>query len=576
MLITKFNKMIRNRIVWAFLALIISISFVWYFQPSSSKSGAREKNPNIEGKLYGEDVSMQEFYKARFFTLGMRERAGLTPEVNELLRDITWKRIAQLKFAKRMGISALDEEVGAIIRQNNNFIANGVFDKERYKSIIRNQFGSVELYETFLREEITLQKLARSLESALWTSPLELTRKLANLTDMFSVEYVTIRISDISNNVDVSQADAELLFNENKETFMVPEKANVKYVEFPVTNYMTDINIEDSDITKYYEDNKDLYAIINTNDESETTSYIPIDEVRDEINLVLKRQEATWKAKNAATDLVITLAPDRYGISENWETVLKNKGMTCYTTELFSATGQVAKLNVDITFNIAAFKLEGGNSEKYFSDAVTGNDAVYVLAANDKQESRIPDFDEVIETAMNMARRDAELKTLTERGKQIKDHASESLKSGSTFAEAVADFDLDVMTTGVFTVYGTLSDELDNSDIIIPGIISLEQGDVTDLLEIEDGLILGYIAKRAPGDSTNAQIIRPQLISSLDRYRAEILLDDWSDYLLTDANFEDITRKRIRESTSDLELSDSDLPEMADEQPSMPTPPDQE
>lgn len=573
MLITKFNKMIRNRIVWAALVFIISISFVWYFQPSKDQDSS---NDRVEGRVYGQDVSPEEFNRARFFALGMRDKSGLSPELNKTLRNITWKRIAELKLAQQLGLIASSKEVGSIIQKSKSFTVNGVFDKEKYKATILNQFGSLEIYETFLAEEITLQKLVNSLEASVWVSPYELTRKLANLTDSFSVEYVTMNTSDYAGKVKVAKKDAENFFNEHKDMFTIPPKVSVGYVEFSVYDYWTNItqdSVSEFDISKYYDDNKELYVKIDTNDEAETVP-MSLDESKSEILSILKRDRAVRKAKDAATEFVIALTPDRQGRADDWNSIVKAYGLTSRTTDYFSVTEKVPNLNVESNFNIAAFKLDAGNPERYFSDAIIGEDYVYVICASDAKDSRVPDFEEVVDQVMPYARRQAEEDALIEHAKQARVSIEKALAEKKSFAKIASDLSLTVMTTGVFTVYGMLNDEESGyADVLIPGVISLKAGELTEPLEMEDGVMLAYVADREAGDNATIQLLKPQVIASLDRYRSGVLLDKWSDTVLDEANFEDVTQKRIAEQAD----MDSDSGPMdSDENSSNSIPPDAE
>lgn len=542
LLITRFNKMIRNKVIWGILVAAFGLSLVIYLGPREGGCSGPDSNRErgVVGKLYGENVSTEEYYLARFFEMGMRDISGLTPEGSRFLRKRTWTRLAALRTAEEMGISVSNDEIREAIRRDSSFAVNGVFSKERYQSVL-GAFLNVRdadiIYESYRRQDLMLMKLIRSLESSVWTAPEELTEKLNNLTDLFVVEYIELNQDDYIGDVDVTIEDAEKFFNENKEFFMIPEKINVKYVEFPITNYLSEEPVKEDDILEYYSEHQDEYSVVDTNDISLP---IPLEDVQDEIVSILEREYAVSKAKDIATAFVITLAPNRYGKALGIDETAARNDMTIFVSDYFSLNGDVPEMNVDETFNQAAFGLDPSDPERYFSDAVVGEDAVYVMAANDRIEAREPEFNEVTNMVMPLAKLSAENAAFLEKSVRIRNSFEESMVSEKTFTESAQELDLTVTTTKSFSVYDDFSsNETEYSEVLIPNILTTKEGELTELMEIEDGMLLACVTDRGPGDLVSMQLLRPQLLSTLDRYRAGILFEDWGDYVLNRAGLED-------------------------------------
>ncbi len=78
MLITHFNKLIRNKIVWGAFAFIVVIAFVGTGMSFRGLDKASRER-NAEGKLFGQPVSSADFFKARYFAMGLRPRAENAP-----------------------------------------------------------------------------------------------------------------------------------------------------------------------------------------------------------------------------------------------------------------------------------------------------------------------------------------------------------------------------------------------------------------------------------------------------------------------------------------------------------------
>ena len=93
-------------------------------------------------------------------------------------------------------------------------------------------------------------------------------------------------------------------------------------------------------------------------------------------------------------------------------------------------------------FRQAAFRLLP-NPDEYFSDAVLGEDYVYIIALEEHIDSRVPDYEEVAEDVRKFAEADALTRTLIDKGQEVREAVQEALEEGESFSEAVESFDLE-------------------------------------------------------------------------------------------------------------------------------------
>ena len=124
MMITKFHKLIQNKLLWIAFLIVVVFSFVIWgtAMPNASEMAAA----NDAGTLDGESVPYPEYQKARFNTylalVLMTGRAiNITPELEEELHTMAWQRLVSLREANKLGLtSSNDEVVGSI--QNFEFL----------------------------------------------------------------------------------------------------------------------------------------------------------------------------------------------------------------------------------------------------------------------------------------------------------------------------------------------------------------------------------------------------------------------------------------------------------------------
>jgi len=539
MLITKFNRMIRNRVLWGAFAVVICVSFVLAGYGGRS-CGEEESQQGLAGKLDGEEISRREFYMARLFELGMQEQPGLSPEMEAALRDRTWQRLAALRTARDLGVTVSDEELRDVLRRNESFRRNGAFDGDLYRATVRQRLGvSVPTFEAFLRQDLILRKLMQVSEAMAWTPPTELARHLGNLTDMFQLEYTHLSVSNHVPDVDLDMQQVRAYYEANPERFREPDKINVRYVRLPISNYLERVTIQDDAVTAYYEEHRTEFEAATTND---TIEVLPLDEVRGEIVTNLRERAAMFAARSNAMDLVVAMTPYRRNPGMDFGDAAAARGFRISTSEFFTAEGGVPGLDAGYDFVRTAFRLDKNDPQAYFSDPLVTDEAVFVIAAQDRIEEHVPDFDAISNAVYEAALDDARSDALIEKAAALRQAVVDAVATGKTFTAAVEAQGYSVSTTATFTVYESTGEEFPYARAAIPAIRNVDRGRITEPIPTADGALIAYVAERTPGSVAEAEDLRPQLGQQLSRFRTEMVFSDWSESLLADREFENYMR----------------------------------
>jgi peptidyl-prolyl cis-trans isomerase D len=535
MLITKFNKMIRNRIIWWFIGGIVIITFVGWFSPHGGCEGTPQAGQ--AGTLDGQPVTEAELREARFdiylqfFIMSGRKPAN-TPEADKALRDLAWKRVAALRMARKVGLTPpTDAEVLAEIQRLPIFQGNGTFSKNQYLAFERNvlaPLGSTAAqFEKKLREDIMIQKLQFSAASAAWLSPQEIQLLVARYADNFRVNYVILGTNLVTaSDVKLTPELIKAYYSDHTNLFEVPPRVAVRYVTLPVSNYLSRAAVEAIAVEEYYDTHTDEFTVEGTNG---TKIISPIAEVRTSISNLLVKESATQSARDIGTDMVVSLAPARDGTASVFEKVAENLGFTVKTTALFEAAGPVPDIDGEIEFLAAAFKLRP-TPDDYFSDAVTGNDSVYVLALSTNAEPYVPAFEVISDKVEPLARQNAIQDALTRKADSIRRKFQEGLAQNETFSALAKQQSMNVITTGYFSAY-SVPDALSSPEIL-DGIVTLNRGEISDLLSTTNGYMVAFVADRKAASEDEAAVVRNQLGVNVSRRRAGILFSEWQDAMV--------------------------------------------
>lgn len=527
MLISKFNTMIRNRFVWGFFAIIVCLSFVGV---SLQTDGCSARNNSSAGTVSGRPVSFNELGQAKLFEIGFRAASRLSDADLARLEDSAWKRIATLEYAARLGVICTRQEIDSMIVSDPRFQIDGKFDQNTYEQVVQKELNiSTDLLENYLAQEIILNRMTALAGTMVLTPPSELADKLEKLTDMVAAEYVVIPNDVNPKKAKLSDKEIEKYFTENIELFRVPEKMNVKYAVFPVAEYASRVSVTEQQAREYYDDHISDYSSRNKDDELVTIDFA---DAKDSITAKIRDAEAAYLTRDAATTFVMDLMPDREGRASPLDDVLKRHNIKLETSPFFSLLDEVPGIDAGYDFNRAAFNLNASDPEHRISDAVVGSSNVYVLIAGEKQPSRLPSFSEARSSAEPQARRERAMIAFEQDAKEIHDDIREALVKGRSFESAAKAAGLKPRTTPSFSVYSDTTNEVENSDILIPAVLKLEKGELSGLIPHDDGFMLVYLNSREKGDILSAELLKPQLISAVSQYRASAAFYSMQDYLV--------------------------------------------
>ncbi len=533
MLITKFNKMIRNRIVWWIIGGIVIITFVGWFSPR----GGCDKAPqaNAVGTLEGAPVTAAELRQARANTyislcLMVGRVIPMTEEVDTELNAQAWKRVAALRAARNLGLGATQEEVLNVLSRDPQFAANGAFSREKYAAFTRGVLSAlnttVTQFEEQLAENIIIQKLQNIVAASAWVSPTDMSRIVARYADSFEVEYVTLETNRAVGDITLSDSDLNHYFDTHTNLFMIPDLVSVKYVRYPVSNYLAQASADDSAIEEYYDSHTDAYTTTDTNGVKTVT---PLDKVRVAISNRLVHATALEHARSAAAEFVVALTPARDGTAIPFDTAASATGLTVHATEPFDAVKGPTELRAGSAFTEAAFRLRP-TPDEYFSDAVASSNCVYVLGLLTNSEARVPEFAEVKAKVIPLAREQAKADRLAKQAAELRDRLAAELKAGKSFKAAAEAESLNVSTSGVFSVY-TAPESL-STESILEDITARGSGELTHVLEGTNGLIVAYVVNRRPATADESSTVKSQMGANITRRRARTLFSEYEDALI--------------------------------------------
>jgi acetolactate synthase small subunit len=544
MLISKFNKLIHNKALWAVFAILISLAMIGFFAPSGGRSGSENEAPSA-GTLFGENISREAFNRARHFNQTFQNQRASDEDEQKRINEETWQRLAILALADDLGITVSNQELNEAIQRDPTFAVNGTFNRQRYQQLIESRMRvRVGTFEEYLRQELILRKMSALVSQSLWVSPYELERSVARLTDRFSIEVVDIAYSNLVEDVTASDEEIQTFYDQHPDAFEIPEVRSVKYVEWPISNYVAAADVSDERVQDYYNAHLEDYAVTDTND---MTTYKSLDEVAADIHQDMAWRAAIGLASEEAMQFTDDLSMMDYGEDVTIDSVAAKRGLTVKTSEFFSAQGEVPGLNVGRSFRDAAFRLQAAPPEDSYSHTIVGDDAIYVMSFNEIQDPRVPALEEVKDEAKSLADDLAKATAFEEKAAAIREQLAAA--GLSKLAETAGNLGLPVRTPEPFSVYEASPDDMEDFTAIAPAILGLDEGRISEPIATQTGMAIVAVKAREPGDLALAESLKPDIARTIQSTRMSAHFATWADSILAEARVD-------ADATADVESTE--------------------
>lgn len=559
MMISKFNMLIRSRLLWGVMLVIIVLAFVvWGMSPGVASSG--DSTPHVaEGILDGQNVSPAEFRAAYVSAMvdwlvkSGRDLSG-SDETARLLRNLAWERLAALRQAASWNLQADDDETRAAIV--SSFAGqDGAFNRQAFENyfqqVIYPRGISRAAFENYFAEEIVLRKLAHVVAAQAQVSPGEIRRMYSSLTDTFSVDYATVDAASLEGGISVTPEMARAAYDDDPEAFRLPELRRVVYAAFPIDSFLDDsAEIPEDDLAVYYNEHiTDYMQSVEKEDGTTETVTTEFETVKDAIAAVLRRDSAREKAEAAATRLCSDAMPARDGTLRDFADVAREAGLDPVELAPFSAS-EVPVADAGPAFTTEAFRREMGAFDAV-SDPVLSDTSAYVLKLLEILPSRIPDFAEVEAKATEAAREKALHDRLAERANELRAAAQKAVESGASFITAVRDAGGTATSAEPFTGFSASQSSDPVVSLLASAVVTCNPGEFTDVLFTDDAAVFGILNTRIPGDEDAFESQRLPIANAIRQRRGQEFAAAWMADLLSPARFTDF--RASSESSEDAE-----------------------
>jgi peptidyl-prolyl cis-trans isomerase D len=378
-----------KRLLWT-VAILIIPPFVFWGAGSALRS--RDKGSSYAGILFGKKVSFDE-YGAAWQAAKNQALLMYGSRINEIydalnLDQQAWDRLILLHEASRKKVRVSDKEVVGTIQDFPFLQSMGQFDKKAYDLILAQVFRtSARQFEEEIRDSLSIAKLRDSIIKDIEVTKQEVRDAYKNENEKSRIAYILISPSPFKNRLKIDRASVKKYYENNVESFRIPEQANIEYLGFEFTDYQKDIKISDDEVKNYYDAHKD-----------EFDPKKEFKDLKDLIKNILTVNTAKEKALLAAEKIDYILA-DKTKI---FEEVAKENAIPIRETGFFSNEGPIPQIGWFPEIQKIVFKLKLGERTNLIKSNADFAKGYYIIRLKEKRTSRLPNLEEVQEKVENI------------------------------------------------------------------------------------------------------------------------------------------------------------------------------
>lgn len=243
--------------------LIISLS-IWGMD---AIIGGFTGEPEV-ATVNGQDITEREFLR----TVQMESQQRLMQMENpdqslldedQIRRDVLDALIREAVLtqdAQSQGLGLTDADIDSLITQMPQFQVDGQFNRDRFVATVRNLGMGVAEFRESMRKNYVVNQIRAAIAQTGVVAPENAAHLLAIQNQTRDFRVLTLDGSSVQDQVDVTEADVQAYYDENRNQFRQPEQVDAAYITLSQGALAESIEVAEDELRTYYEERAEEYA----------------------------------------------------------------------------------------------------------------------------------------------------------------------------------------------------------------------------------------------------------------------------------------------------------------------------
>jgi len=422
---------------------------------------------------------------------------NLRRQVLEQLID----RQALVNYARDNRLRASDADVSQAVRSQSMFQVDGQFSSERYQRLLQQNSLTAEAYESQIRRDLSISLLQRAVQSTPYTSDQTVDRLITLQAQQRELAWVTLPTADYRDAIEVTPADLEAWYDNNREQYREPEQAQLRYLSLSAEAIAPTLEISEQTVRERY----DQRASGSGEDAARSVRHI----------LAAVPEDGDEAAVDAARQTIVE-ARERIRAGESFAAVAEAVSDDSGSAGRGGSLGVIEQSDVADAFAETAWSLQPGD----LSQPVRTPFGWHLIEVTDAQAADLPPFEQMRASIRETIAMERAERRVTERANTLETLAFENPLTLEPAADAAG---LSVQSTDWIDASADDTGIAGDSAVLETAFSDamLDNRENSDLIELEDG---GYAVIRVT-DYRSARIrpldaVRDQAVSAYRDQRA--------------------------------------------------------
>ncbi len=238
------SKMERTRsLIIVGFAILMAVSLVFFYAPARNAAVPSANNTQVLATVGSDQITVGDLVQQ------IGDPSVLNSQIGGMLLNQLIRQRVMVQEAKRLGLTASDEELVAIIREQNKD-ASGKVDVEKYKQRV----GDVARFEERVRDSIMVDKLRALVTAGVNISEEEVQRDYQRRLTTFDLVYVPVLAEKLADKINPTDQELKDYYEQHKTDYRVPvPQKKIRYIFIEQAKLGEKIQIPEEELRAEYD-----------------------------------------------------------------------------------------------------------------------------------------------------------------------------------------------------------------------------------------------------------------------------------------------------------------------------------
>ena len=222
---------------------------------------------NFAAEVNGEEIDLSSFQRAVQNQLARQQEAlqGELPEIlqqqirQNVLEGLVRNKIVQ-QYARDSGFRIDDKRLASFISRQPVFQVGGVFSRDSYVAVLSSQGLTPEFFEREQRTQMEVEQLQDAIISSSFFTPSEYRRYIELLAEEREATIMALDPAGLVDGISVEEDAIGTYYETHPDEFRLSESVSLEYIEIRLDDITAEVSIDEQEVRDFYNDYADLYV----------------------------------------------------------------------------------------------------------------------------------------------------------------------------------------------------------------------------------------------------------------------------------------------------------------------------